>query len=221
MAKASLFKEMTEFDGLYEFVKGNLRSIAIKLTDGNLCLINPLSGTAESAWESLQDIGKVTHIVSPNHYHNKGLKEATEQFPKAQLCASEEAEPRLNKITGLTFDPLKKLETLLPKGVKVEYSKGLKTGEIWFSIKQKKHKILIVADAFCGPKITKNQDFNDTPEILKTFPTYGLKDFDTYHPWADKIITSVNPDTLIPFHGSICQTDKLSARLKTCLNSIN
>ena len=207
------FQELEALSGFYSYIKGNLRSVFFQLRDGRLCLVNPLKGTSQQAWESLKGYGEVAYILSPNHYHNKGVQEAAAQFPKACLCSSSEALPRLETITELKFIGLEKLINLLPEHITIEHSKGLKTGEVWLCVSQGDIRALVVADAFCGERLSKAQDKVGLPELLKTFPKYGVKDAGVYQVWAHDFIGHYNPNMLIPFHGGLAQSAKLPSQL--------
>jgi len=118
MSKAlSAFQPVGPFDGIYVAHKGNLRCTAIRLASGGLCLYSPVQGLGPIARDSLDSIGEVTHLLAPNHYHNKALVAYSEHFPVAQICSTEAANPRLEKITGLTIESLKGLSKRLPTGM--------------------------------------------------------------------------------------------------------
>lgn len=220
MANKITFQKLSPFNSLYEATNGNLRSIALKLSSKSSCLVSPLANTSEEAWEELESVAEVKFIVAPNHYHNKGAKGASLRFPNAQFCASANAIPRLKKITGLSINTLDELEKQLPKKITVVEPAGLKTGEVWFCIEQGKNKALIVVDAFCGPKILKNKKENGPPQLLKTFPSYGVEDRKKYQEWANDFVSSYRPNVLIPCHGDICRGDGLEQELLKCIETI-
>ena len=92
---------------------GKLNCFAFRLKDGSLCLYSPVAGLETAAGQSLAELGEVSMILAPNHYHNKGLAGHAAAFPNASLICSKGAEPRLKKITGLAFDPLDTLKAQL------------------------------------------------------------------------------------------------------------
>ncbi|MEO1160378.1 MAG: hypothetical protein AAFW74_07950, partial [Pseudomonadota bacterium] len=103
-AELGAFVPLREIDGVYIARKAGLRCSALVLTGGDVCLFSPVQGLGAEAISSLAEIGPVTHLLAPNHYHNKGLAEYLSAFPDACLCAPEAAMPRLKKVTGLAFD---------------------------------------------------------------------------------------------------------------------
>ena len=225
MANKITFQKLSPFNNLYEATNGNLRSIAIKLSSKSLCLVSPLANTSEEAWKELESLAGVKFILAPNHYHNKGIKDATLRFPNAQSCAPANAILRLEKVTGLSINALDDLEMQLPKNITIVEPAGLKTGEVWFCIEQGKNKALFVVDAFCGPKILKNKKENGTPQILKTFPSYGVEDREKYQQWANDFLSSYSPNVLVPCHGEvchgeICQGDDLEQKLLKCIDAL-
>ena len=205
----SAFKPLDGFDGIYTSQKGTLRCTAIRLRTGGLCLYSPVSGLGSQAIDSLSALGRVTHLLAPNHYHHKGLSEYVENFPNATLCSTEAARPRLQKQTGLHPIPLHEADLHLPKGTILVEPPGLKTGEIWLDISAGMTRLWIVTDAFCGPQ-TKRGEFSDKPELLGTFPTFGIADRQTYFDWLSTISKSASPTTLLPCHGTIIKGDRLA-----------
>ncbi len=220
MANKITFQKLSPFNNLYEATNGNLRSVALKLSSKSLCLVSPLANTSEEAWEELESVAEVKFIVAPNHYHNKGAKDATLRFPNAQFCAPTNAISRLEKVTGLSINALNDLEMQLPKNITIVEPVGLKTGEVWFCIEEGRNKALIVVDAFCGPKILKNKKENGTPQLLKTFPSYGVEGREKYQEWANDFVSLYSPNVLIPCHGDICRGDDLEQELLKCIKTI-
>ncbi|WP_085904434.1 hypothetical protein [Kiloniella majae] len=204
----SAFNSVDEVKGIYTAEKGTLRCIAIQLSSGNLCLYSPVQGLSTIAQESLKSLGKVTHLLAPNHYHNKGLEEYSKAFPEAKLCCTKDAKPRLKKQTALSFSSLEELEGYLPDTLSFVEPLGLKTGEIWVKIFQENQISWIVTDAFCGPKVTKTR-YAEQPELLGTFPSYGIADRRVYSDWLTQQVKMSSPNMIIPCHGSILFAENL------------
>jgi len=198
---------VSNFDGVWSIQKRALRMSIIKIPSGGLCIYSPVSGTSESLKTSIDAIGKVTHLLAPNHYHNKGLGEYVEAFSDAQLCCTDAAKPRLEKQTGMQFDSLTQLETLLGDRIQLLLPDGLKTGEVWLEITHGAECAWIVTDAFCGPKGLRNH-IADRPELLGTFPKFGIKDHKQYCKWVRNQIGEVPPSVIIPCHGSLVMGEK-------------
>ncbi|KLN60188.1 hypothetical protein WH96_13465 [Kiloniella spongiae] len=204
----SAFNKIDEIKGIYTAEKGTLRCIAIQLSSGNLCLYSPVQGLSTIAKESLKSLGKVTHLLAPNHYHNKGLEEYSKAFPEAKLCCTQNANPRLKKQTALSFSSLKELEPSLPDTICFVEPLGLKTGEVWIKKFQENQVSWIVTDAFCGPKVTKKL-YAEQPELLGTFPSYGIADRQVYFDWLTQQVRMASPNMIIPCHGSILSAEHL------------
>ena len=129
----SVFSELTPLKRIYTARRGNLRCCAIRLKDDSLCLFSPVAGLNAAARASLEEIGEVTFLLAPNHYHNKALAEHAAAFPKAKLCATRAATPRLKKQTNLSFIDLARVTAKLSRGYSFVEPVGLKTGEVWFA----------------------------------------------------------------------------------------
>lgn len=217
MAKQlSRFEPVADVPGVFTASKANLRCTAIKLRSGRLCLYSPVAGLSQAAKDSLRQIGEVAFLLAPNHYHNKGIAEYTAAFPKAQIVAPDGTRQRLKKVTGITFRNLDGLIADLPKGMHLVQPQGLKTGEVWIITDTTGAPTWLVVDAFTS----KTEAGETTAMLLKTFPTYGVKDPVVYATWAKQTITSDPPHILIPCHGDIvrgpslgCDLDNLIAQL--------
>ncbi|MEM8647833.1 MAG: hypothetical protein AAGF86_16005 [Pseudomonadota bacterium] len=190
--------------------KGKLRMFAFTLRSGDVCLFSPVKGLAEKVRDSLAALGPVRFLLAPNHFHNQGLQEFLEVYRDAQLVASEEAIPRLEKVTGLSFTPLDALNADLPDTMSLLGTEGLKTGEVWLQARSGPKLAWIVVDAFCGADVYGPVD---GPDLLKTFKTYGLEDKDRYVSWLQTQLASAAPDILAPCHGSAVQCPDLAGKL--------
>lgn len=203
MSKAlTPFDAVDGVDGIFVAHKSNLRCTAIRLASGGLCLYSPVSGLGADARRSLEVLGEVTHVLAPNHYHHKGVAEYAQAFPKATLCCSAAAKPRLEKQTGLSFVPADMSDLDLPIAAKLVEPDGLKTGEIWVDITLPAQRLWIVTDAFCGPKGAMTAVSNRL-EVLRTFPNYGIADRTGYHHWVAQYVRASSPTMIVPCHGSI------------------
>jgi hypothetical protein len=110
----SAFRSVDGSPNIFLADKGDLRCTAIKLNNNQVALFSPVQGLGHDAIESLAPLGRVTFLLAPNYYHNKGLAEYGAAFPNACLCAPEAAQPRLKKLTGLSFQGLDGLCGVLP-----------------------------------------------------------------------------------------------------------
>ena len=214
------YKEIEGVNGAFSIHKGNLRSIAVLLKDQSLCVVSPIPGLPSTAYESLEAIGRVGHVLAPNHYHNKGISEFVALYPKARAYATEAAAGRLYEQTKIEFSSIKRLKKLLNKDTSFLEPEGLKTGEVWLRLKDSELTVWVVTDAFCGPKLKRLATEAKMPELLKTFPNYGVADKGVYSLWAGKQVSKDNPTLLIPCHGSIVRSPSLAKSLKALLQKL-
>ena len=212
----SEFAPVLHCSGLWSAQKGNLRATAIRLRDGSLCIYSPVPGIGDEARYNLVALGSVSILLAPNHYHNKGLTEHAEAYPDAALICSERARPRLEKQTSLSFEDLSTLTPLLPDGCALTEPDGLKTGEVWLTLDASKDHIWIVCDAFKGAD-EKAGSISRKVEMLGTFPTYGIKDKDTYSGWVGAKLSTQAPTIVVPCHGSIVQSEDLVSDIEALL----
>ena len=212
-AALSAFEPVDGLDGVYTAEKGALRCTAIVLRDGDVCLFSPVQGLGDAALDSLSTIGRVTYLLAPNHYHNKGLAEHADAFPDAILCAPVAAAPRLRKVTGLEPNGLDGLKKRLRRNMKLIDTDGLKTGEIWLRATGRGRTAWFVVDAFSGPKAGRSGGAANRPEMLKTFPNFGVADRNVYAAWVTAQIEQDRPDTMVPCHGAIVRAPDLPEKL--------
>lgn len=207
------FIPLPEIDGVYVAHKSGLRCTAVVGKNGEICLFSPVQGLGTTAKASLSDIGSVSYLLAPNHYHNKALKEFSAAYPKARLCAAPAAAPRLQKVTGFEFDDLSDVAKALPDGLTLLEPDGLKTGEVWLRCDAKRRRTWFVVDAFSGPKILSEDDRSDEPSLLKTFPSFGVRDKTVYVKWLKRQMRADKPKLVVPCHGAISSGTDLPAKL--------
>jgi len=218
MTGVSDFYKLESFDNFYHAQSKKLACIAFGLKTGGMCVYSPIKGSAAKPFFGSDRVEAVTAILAPNHYHNAGVSEFADAFPRASVICSKVAKPRLQKVTGLKFQTIEVIEPELPKGMNLLEPPGLKTGEVWISIEFGHSTALIVTDAFSsgfsGPGVYESE-----PEMLSTFPKYGVKDAAIYKNWACQTISSFKPTLLLPCHGSPVKHPDLSARLLVLLDA--
>ncbi len=208
----SEFRSVDELDGLYVARSGKLSCTAMRLMDGSLCLYSPVAGLEKTLLRQIDELGKVSALLAPNHYHNKGLAAHVEAFPDATLYCSAAARSRLSRITGLDFNPLDGLQEHFTTDQILHEPDGLKTGEVWVQINSNHDRALIVTDAFSST-IQPPGKYGDEVVMLGTFPRYGIKDASLYRMWATKFLTMTSPTLLLPCHGSPVRCSDLTAKL--------
>lgn len=210
-----IYKTVSEhFPELYCARKKNLRSLAFLMKSGSISIFSPVKGVNDGLLESLDCLGHVKYIIAPNHYHHAGLIEYKEHFPDALLYAPIDAIPRLEKMTGLTFNSLDKLENDMLNSMSFLVPEGLKTGEVWLRCKSKNKVVWGVVDAFCGPNEIDDNMHKHSAQLLKTFPRYGLSDLSIFKPWFEKQVVEDKPCLLAPCHGALVESGELVSQLK-------
>lgn len=218
MAKTPIrFQKVHDFATIYTASNGTLRCFAFVLKDGGICLFSPVAGLGDAARESLAELGPLKVLLAPNHYHNKGLAEYVEAFPDAMLCAPEAAIPRLKKITGLPLAAADRLAPLLADDMEILEPVGLKTGEVWMRIGNGTLTGWLVVDAFSGPKPDASGLPTAKPQMLKTFPNFGVSDKVAYTNWVKARIRADQPQCLGPCHGAIVQAPDLPEKLQALI----
>lgn len=199
-------------DGVFTARAGKLSCTAFRVRDGSLCLYSPVAGLEPLLQAQRGDLGEVSALLAPNHYHNRGLAGHVAAFPDATLYCSAVASPRLTKLTGLRFHPLEGLRETLTDAHTLLEPEGLKTGEVWVKVASGNERALIVADAF-NSSIGPPSEWSEHVTMLGTFPRYGIGDLSTYRTWATKVLTATAPTMLLPCHGSPVRSKELVAQL--------
>jgi hypothetical protein len=213
-ATLSAFVPLPECAGIFVATRGNLRCTAIVLRNGGICLYSPVARLNDASRASLDALGHVTHLFEPNHYHNLGAAEYAAAFPRAALCASLKAMPRLQKVTGLTFTDLADLAARLPPHLSFVEPEGLRTGEVWLRSKTASLTAWFVVDAIAGASMAGGTSRCDRPELLKTFPRFGVRDKKAYADWFARQLAADQPQLVVPCHGSIISAPDLPQKLK-------
>ncbi len=198
----------------------SLRCMALPLKGGDLCLFNPVNGLSGLTLAKLGESGTVKYLLSPNHYHNKALRSYCDQFEGAIPCASTKAGQRLRKITGLKVARLAGLTRKLHASMDVIHPVGLKTGEIWLRIRTRSDVAWLVGDAYCGPASKKGGSFTATPQLLATFPKFGIGDRRQYVNWVKAQVEEDQPSTVVPCHGGIIRSQQLPQKLIRLLSGL-
>ncbi len=203
----------------------DLRMLAIRLTDGRLCIVSPIPHPGEEAFRELDALGKVAFLCAPNHFHNLGLKPFLARYPHARCVASPAAIPRLKKVTGLDFEPFTVLKPFLPHGIEAVEPIGLKAGELWFEVKDHTSGIalLCVCDAFFNMQDAKSPLWSlifriggTMPglKVSRVFRLLGVSDHKRYKAWIDHRWQTFRPEVLVPAHGDFYSSGQLVEELK-------
>ncbi|SEB60962.1 hypothetical protein SAMN05216452_2421 [Nitratireductor aquibiodomus] len=211
---AGNISKLARLEDIHIIRAGKLNCFALRLQTGGLCLYSPIAGQERVQREALEQLGGVSVLLAPNHYHNKGLAGHAEAFRNATVACSASAKPRLEKVTGLTYEPLQKLETALQKGHTLLEPQGLKTGEVWVEIQNNSDTIWIVADAFMSES-RSSDGFGDTPARSGSFPRYGVDDAKLFANWVEQRLAIASPTILLPCHGGPVKSPHLGPMLST------
>lgn len=113
--------------------KGNqANSCAIKLREGELLVVCPPYNTSDADFAELERHGRPTAIVAPNPYHHLGVPEWSKRYPDAKRFASGATAARIaKKYPGIgAFEPLSKLEGVLPSDVVVLDPPGMRIPDV-------------------------------------------------------------------------------------------
>ena len=217
MAKRlSAFAPIEGLEGWFTATRDGLRSTAIVLASGGLCLHSPVAGLSPAARDSLGRLGPVRFLLAPNHYHNKGLGEYLAAFPEARIVAPAASRQRLGRVTGLDVDDMELLLPHLTGAIRVVSPPGLKTGEIWLVAPIGSGagggNGWLVVDAFAGPR-----KGSEGVHLLGTFPTYGIADRTAYARWLGGFLKTEPPRMLIPCHGDMVRDPALPAHLSALM----
>jgi hypothetical protein len=210
----------------------DLRMLAIRLIDGSFMVYSPIPSVDEKIWRALDQMGPVSAILAPNHYHNLGLQPCLRRYGKLRLIAAADAIPRLSKKTALVFETTEALSQLLPKDLKWATPESLKAGEVWLYTQtvdgsgSDRKQLLIVCDAFFNMRHAKSGLIHIIFRLAGTypglrvsrlFPLIGAKDLDQYKAWLQAFFARVRPNVLIPAHGDIVEGADLADKLLALL----
>lgn len=201
----------------------DLRMLALRLTNGSLLVYSPIPLKKDDSFQKLEQLGQVSYVLAPNHFHNLGIKPFKTRYPALQCVASEAAIPRLQKVTNERFASFTQINALLPSGVSVIEPEGLKGGELWMTVRsQDKGPILVVCDAYFNMPYVKKSIFGGilwltggAPglRVSRVFRIIGMQKREAYRQWASRLFATFPPNILIPSHGAICRRNNLAAEL--------
>lgn len=203
----------------------SLNTIALRLADGTLLLYSPSRGLGDATHRQLTELGKVSAIVAPNHFHHLGLAETHWRYPESTLHCSETARPRLQaRHRDLEFQPLEALATRLSAQSSFLICEGTKTGEVWIEVTANDgtRRAWVVCDAFFNIP-TKGRGLmglllrwtKTVPglRVGRTFRWLALADRKRYRAWLENCLVQRPPTDLIPCHGEVASGLDLAERL--------
>ncbi len=134
----------------YHGIEVGTRMTVIKLIDGSVILISPISITPLLA-DSIRGVGVVSHIIAPNIYHHLYLEAAARYYPSAMILVAPGLEKKysdinaqvLSKSLAIPFDNSIEYTELLGYAVQ-ELSGPVVLNEIVFF--HKPSRTLIITD---------------------------------------------------------------------------
>lgn len=210
------FSPVASLDGVHVARCGKLNCFAFRLRDDTMWLYSPVAGLETAEFGSLAELGELSAMLAPNHYHNRGLKGYADAFPNTSLVCSKGAEARLKKITGLEFNPIETLKSQLAENQRILEPEGLKTGEVWVEVRTPSEIAWIVTDAFTA-KLHPPGVCAEAPRMLGTFPRYGVKHASVFKDWVSTQLSAARPTILLSCHGSPVKAPDLDERLMALL----
>lgn len=219
------WRPIERLDGAWELRRTHgllpLRAVAVRLSEGTLCVYSPVPKVGQVALQELGALGTPT-LLAPNRYHTLGLKEHAGAFPDAPIVASTQAAPRVRKKTGLRIRELDALKQELPAHITLLQCPAARSGEVWLSIRGARHRVWVVADAFLNFERLSSGPAGLLLKALRMGPglsigstwTWLLKNRSAYRDWLLTKIGEERPTVLVPSHGRIVVDDALPTRLE-------
>lgn len=170
---------------------------------------------------------RVSQLIIPNSFHYLGIEEWRAIFPDATHRCSKAAMKRL-AAKGVPTPSLIDASLSLPHNSRVLELPHSKIGELWLSFhEQSANRGLCVGDAFfCLDKpkdlrsrlLQKASGICESPAVSRLFKWAMLNDRKKFHNWATITLTELDPQILVPQHGSILQGQELSKGLIRALD---
>ncbi len=201
----------------------DLRMIALRLKDQSLLVYSPLPLSPDQDFRALDSLGKVSHLLAPNHFHNLGIKPFYRRYPQATLWCAPLAAKRLKSQTSLVFSDCANLAPLLPEGVSLVQPAGLKTGEVWIKVDSRDGgRILMVCDSFFNMPPQRRGLFGmvlrltgGAPglRVSKVFGVIAVSQQAVYRQWLKAFVDQWQPQTLVPSHGDLLTDESLGSKL--------
>lgn len=199
-----------------------LRSVAIRLADGQLAVYSPINGLGADAHRALAARGRVGCLISPNHFHHLGLAEYAAAHAPVLVVGSPTAVPRVARKSGLAIGDESGLRAALPSHVSLLLPPGTRNGELWLSVAVPGGRAWIVGDAFFNIPRTPISPIGLILRSLGILPglrvgtTFRVlvRDPRAYRAWVLDRIHSERPTVLVPCHGDVIQDEALPERLQ-------
>ncbi|GFE65729.1 hypothetical protein KIN_28030 [Litoreibacter roseus] len=190
--------------------------VAARLRRGRLALYSPVPKPDDTALEAARDLGGVTTILAPSHFHHLGIADWRAAFPDATVCAPAAAIPRLeNRLGHSVFDTMPDLD----RGLSLMSPPGLRAAEVWLRAEGPDGVAWAVCDAFAGPAGSEDSPA-DSPKARGAFATMCLGDKTAYKNWAMTRIDADRPVLLLPAHGNAVSGPALADGLAAIVEAL-
>lgn len=170
---------------------------------------------------------RVSRLLIPNSFHYLGIQEWLEVFPDAVAIASKSAMQRVTNKGVPSPTPLEGPLALPHNGRLLELPHS-KIGELWLSFhEQSPNRGLCVGDAFfCLDKakdlqswlIQNTAGISDCPAVSRLFKWYTLSDRKEFYAWAKKTLSELDPQLVVPQHGTILRGEEVPKLLHEALD---
>lgn len=196
----------------------------VGLGQGELLIHSP-TWIDENTLHHIEHLGTPRVLFAPNHYHHLHLARYRERFPGAVVTASRQAMLRLARKDHLGICPVNDLA--LPPGMKWIEPEGLRTGEVWISLRNAQGATWIVCDAFfnhVGPlRIGVESMFLRCTRAVPglclgdSFKVLAIADKARYRRCLDRLLEEERPTRIIFSHGDALEVETLD-RLRCCVH---
>ncbi len=204
-----------------------LRSVAVRLRDGQLAVYSPIRGLPRAAHAQLAALGRPALLVAPNHFHNLGLPEYASAHAGAAIVSSATAAPRLRRRCGHPVGDESALRARLPADAAVLVPPATRAGEMWLSLLTPAGRAWVVGDGFFNIARTPRTPMGLLLSALGISPglrigssyRWLIRDRAAYRTWLLDQLSREAPTVLIPCHGEILSDSALPARLRQLVES--
>lgn len=195
-----------------------IRGTGVKLPDGTWLVISPVRETVPRAHDWLEEHGRASLLLAPNHFHNMGLRSYVERHGARVVAASS----RVARVTGLKTHGLELVRERLAPSMRLIEVPGTRTGEVWLSVDTPEGRAWIVGDAFTNFPRTPKTGFGAMAWMLgltggvvasPTFKWVALADRERFPGWLDEQLAQDRPQILVPAHGQVLRAPDLAQQL--------
>ncbi|NUP06132.1 MAG: hypothetical protein HOW73_08750 [Polyangiaceae bacterium] len=198
-----------------------LRSTAVALSDGSLCVMSPTRAIDPASPTSLGR--EVRVLFAPNHFHYLGVPTWKVAHPDAHVVAGDVAKKRLEgKLSPLALGEAAMLRERLPASITWLEPEGTRNGEVWLEISHGDQIAWLVCDAFFNVPASPKGFMGWALRAIETVP--GLKlgttwkylalaDRGRYKGWLLERLATKPPTMLVFSHGDTLVDEQLGQRL--------